>query len=711
MDYRKCFNLIFCYLLLLTLHFNVAHGQTIQDSNLPIVIINTDNNADIPDEPKVGGKMTIIYHGSMQRNYISDTSNMTYINYKGRIAIEKRGSSSQSGTNPGKYSYSFETRTLSEANNNVSLIGMPPDNDWVLYSGIFDKALIRNMLSYSLSNKIGRYAPRTLPCELILNGDYIGIYFITEKIKRDKNRVDITKMETTDNSGENVTGGYLFKVDKSSGSNNSGWTSITGYDRYQYDTPDDNTITPQQKNYIKAEVDKLETAMNKSTSGSWADPFTGYPNIIDVRSFTDQHLLQELAGNLDMLASSMFYSKDRNGKIVSGPIWDHDLAYGNHSAWDAWRTDVFFTNIGQSLADGPFYYQKLMFQDMNYRCQLYKRWQELRQPGNPLSTAVIMADIDSMADLLREADVREQARWSTFGKNYFNSPDGWETRLTYQSEIDYMKDWLNKHLVWLDNNLPFSGECNTDAPPNLIVNEIMYNASGDPGIPNSSKKYNYIELKNAGADMIDLQGIFFSSGLTYKFSKSTIPPNGLIVLAADSAAFINRYGFKPFGQFSGSLSNTTGRVILETAMGTAIDSVFYDNKTPWPNTQLTNSSIELKEMTLNNNIPDSWFTTGFGNGSPGLNNNYSLSVKQIATSRFSIFAYPNPLNNDNLAVEMTYSGISEISLLNISGRQVMNTVTDKNKVIIPCKNLTSGIYILKIKYGTDVSTIKLIINN
>jgi hypothetical protein len=701
---------IACLLLLALGAFKSLQSQTLNDSNLPIVLITTDGGAGIPDEPKIGAKMTVIFRGSGQRNYLSDTTNQIFINYKGRIAIERRGSSSQWNTNFGKYSYSMETQTQTGENNNVSLIGLPKENDWVLYSGIFDKTLIRNMLSYELSNRIGRYAPRCQPCEVILNGGYAGIYILTEKIKQDKNRVDIMEMTSTDNGGQNVTGGYIYKIDKSSGSNNTNWTSVTGFSRYQYDTPDETAITSQQKAFIKSEVDKLETAMSGSNPDSWADPVTGYPNIIDVRSFTDQQMLHELAGNLDMLASSMFYYKERNGKIVSGPIWDHDLGYGNHSTYDAWRTDVFFTNRGQSLADGPFYYQKLMFDDMNYRCQMNKRWHELRAPDKPLATNNIMAYIDSLALVLKEADTREQERYMTLGKDYFNAPSGWETRLTYQSEIDYMKSWINVHLKWLDDKLVYSGDCNLDVPPNLVINEIMYHASGDIGVSNSDEKYDYIELKNAGMETIQLQGIFFSSGITYKFPEGVLSPDGILVLAADAASFKKRYGFSPFAQYTGVLSNKGDKLIIETPMGSAIDSVFYSDTIPWPAAEPTYNSIELKDVTLNNNRAENWFIKQTGKGSPGLENNFIFTGEsETNTLTVKCKVYPNPLGNTNLTVELPGKGIFEITLHTITGQIIFNETSTQNKLIISREILKSGIYILNVRSGNDVKNMKVIV--
>lgn len=171
-------------------------------SNLPIVIINTQGLT-IPDEPKMTAKMKIIYNGEGVINSISDS----LYHYDGWIGIERRGSSTQQFQ---KKSYSLETRLESGENNNVELLGLPRENDWILYAPFSDKTLMRNALIFTLSNETGWYAPRTRFCEVILNDEYMGVYVFMEKIKRDRNRVDIAKLNPDDTEGDQLTGGYIM---------------------------------------------------------------------------------------------------------------------------------------------------------------------------------------------------------------------------------------------------------------------------------------------------------------------------------------------------------------------------------------------------------------------------------------------------------------------------------------------------------------------
>ena len=147
-----------------------------ETSNLPILMIDTYGNS-IPDEPRIDAYLGII-DNEIGLNHVTDDFN----GYNGHITIEKRGNSSQWND---KAPYRFETVDEDGENNNVSLLGMPEENDWVLYAPWQDKSMVRNILTYKLSNDIGRYAPRTKLVELYLNDGYEGVYVLMEKIKRD----------------------------------------------------------------------------------------------------------------------------------------------------------------------------------------------------------------------------------------------------------------------------------------------------------------------------------------------------------------------------------------------------------------------------------------------------------------------------------------------------------------------------------------------
>ena len=316
---RYCIIVIF----LLT-PFVSSYCQIFTDSNLPIVIINT-NGIEIPDSPRIFGDMKIIFRGNGLRNYIADQNTEEYLNYNGRINIEVRGSSSQ--TLP-KKQYGFSTLLNDNVTEkNVSLLGLPADNDWILNGLGFEPSLIRDYLCYNLSRMIGEYASRTVYCEVILNGSYNGLYVLEEKIKQGSERVNIAKMTTADNSYPKVTGGYIVKADKTGG-DPVAWTvsSYIGTNdvTFIYDFPKPEEITAPQSYYIKS----LFETLRSTTAAGNASLENGFPSIIDIPSFVDFMIINELGSNADAYQYSTFFHKDRNGKLRAGPIWDLNLTFG-----------------------------------------------------------------------------------------------------------------------------------------------------------------------------------------------------------------------------------------------------------------------------------------------------------------------------------------------------------------------------------------------
>ncbi len=314
--------------ILLLLAAQTDFAQSLK-SNLPIIVINT-NGQTILDEPKISASMGIIDNGPGGANDSSDPFN----NYDGKIGIEIRGSSSQMFP---KKQYGIELRDDVGEGVSASLLGMPAEEDWVLFAPYNDKSLMRDALAYKLGRDLGQYAPRTRFCEVIINDVYQGVYVLIEKIKRDKNRVDINKLNPDENSGDNLTGGYIIKIDKSTGSGSGGWTSTypppgrngnqTIY--FQYDYPKDVDITSQQKNYIQQVLSNFEGTL---AGNDFTDPVQGYARYIDVNSFIDFFIANEVSKNVDGYRLSTYLHKQKDsdgGKLRMGPIWDFNLGFGN----------------------------------------------------------------------------------------------------------------------------------------------------------------------------------------------------------------------------------------------------------------------------------------------------------------------------------------------------------------------------------------------
>ena len=228
-----------------------GYSQNFTSSNLPILIVET-NGGEIVDSPKTDANLKIVYQEDGSRNELNASS----FHFDGKIGIDLRGQSSKD-IFP-KKGYGVETRDENGEDKSVSLLGMPKESDWVIHSPYSDKSLIRNALAYYYAGQIMDYAPRIQLCELVLNGEYLGVVLFTEKIKRDKDRVDVNKLKDDEISGDDLTGGYILKFDKGE-ADEIAWVSpykpVEDSDRetrflYHYPKPED--IMPEQATYIKS---------------------------------------------------------------------------------------------------------------------------------------------------------------------------------------------------------------------------------------------------------------------------------------------------------------------------------------------------------------------------------------------------------------------------------------------------------------------------
>ena len=446
-----------------TVGHNILTPAELESSNLPIVIINT-NGQTILDDPKISVDFSIIDNGPGNRNYITDIPS-----YTGNVGIELRGSSSQSFP---KKSYGFETWDAQNNSIDTTILGMPLESDWILNANYTDKTFCRNVLAYQAWTNMGYYGTRHHYCEVLLNNEYIGIYILSEKIKRDKNRLDIAKLTTSQNTGDGVTGGYIFKIDKMTGSGGDGWTSTflpIAHDDgqtifFQYEFPKSEDITPEQKVYIQNYVNDFETAL---AGTDFADSLLGFRKYAVESIFIDYFLVNEISKNVDGYRLSTFLNKERDsrgGKLRIGPVWDYDIAWHNANYCDG---DVLTGYAYQfpctyDSYQVPFWWGRMM-QDPRFKNNLKCRWLALR--NTELSDAAFDQQIDSIAGLLDEAQQRNFITWPILGEYVWPNP--WPYAATYAEEISNLKTWIHQRLAWMDEWLP--GTCTSTSIPGQAI--------------------------------------------------------------------------------------------------------------------------------------------------------------------------------------------------------------------------------------------------
>ncbi|MCC7244490.1 MAG: CotH kinase family protein [Saprospiraceae bacterium] len=421
-------------------------------SNLPIVILET-NGAPIPDEPKITGKLRIINKGPGNINYVNDVPNV----YDDQMGIELRGSSSLA-VYP-KKGYSIELRDSDGEEQEVSLLGMPEDDDWILAQPLNDKTLMRDWLAYRLGRESMEWAPRTRHVEVVLNGQYEGVYVLMERIKRDKNRVNIGKMTSADITGQALTGGYILAFDKVQGGFGGDWKlpypPLPGswqetWAQVVYPKAED--IAPQQRAYIEHEINALDSLMyNWTPNQPGAPPYEGK---IDVDSWVNYLLVNELTKNVDAYRLSAYFYKDRDstgGLIHMGPVWDYNIALGigdycSGQDFTGWAKD-FNQYCGQDTWVIHYWWDK-MCRDYTFQQRVRQRWQEMRQ--FTWNNSQLVQTIDSLGQQLQGAQQRNFQRWPVLGQYIW--PNAF-VGSTWQEELSYLKIWLISRANWMDANI------------------------------------------------------------------------------------------------------------------------------------------------------------------------------------------------------------------------------------------------------------------
>lgn len=514
-------------LFLLIFLFSKSYGQSFNftESVLPILQVNTNGNT-IVNEPKILADLQIIDNGVGKINRITDKANV----YLGKTGIEFRGSTSQ--TFFPKKPYGLELWVDSTQKSRKStLLGMPEESDWVLNTSYNDKTFMRDVLAYDLANRMGRYATRTRYCEMVINGNYEGIYILMEKIKKDKNRVDISTLKTTDNTGDDVTGGYILKIDKTEGTKSRLWNTELSVNSKKYiipiqiDYPKLADITEQQYTYIKNYVTDFETSL-KATD--FLSPTAKWRSMSDIDSFVDYFLLTEMTKNVDGYRLSTYFYKEKDskgGKLKMGPAWDYNLSFGNADYAEGYKTSGFQYKENDLLIPAndtyflaPFWWERLVT-DSTFSKKVANRWKVMRK--SVLNPDRIDKWMDSTATILQPITVRNFSRWqgvlgTKVWPNYYVGN-------TYQQEVDWMKSWIRQRVAWLDGQFATFGIIL--ANEQQIVKESPLRVFPNPVENQTMIEYDVLRKARILINVYDLTGRLIKTladedkpGQTYKIS-------------------------------------------------------------------------------------------------------------------------------------------------------------------------------------------------
>lgn len=372
-----------------------------QDTNpkLPILSIVTENNSDITKEESVEGVIGIFSENGDE-------------NLVANLEIKGRGNSTW--LFPKKpYQIKFE--------NKKSILGMPEDKKWVLLANYCDKTMLRNEVAFNLGRLSDLdWTPESRFAELYINNEYLGVYQVTQKVEVSSNRVNI---------GNN---GYLLEVDDPLRMEAEDVYFETNNYLFNIKEPSLD-FEDTQFNLIK---DYIELTENTLLGSNFTDPEEGYAKYIDVDSFVDWYLINEITKNNDAIFYSSVYMNYIPGdKLKMGPIWDYDISLGNINYNNNETTDGFWIK-------NAIWYARL-FEDPVFVDKVKSRFDFYYNNKN-----LFLEQIDSNASYLTQSQSqgRNFDKWPILGvyvwpNNVFFS--------TYNEETEYLKTWLEDRLEWL----------------------------------------------------------------------------------------------------------------------------------------------------------------------------------------------------------------------------------------------------------------------
>jgi hypothetical protein len=399
-------------------------------------VLLIDTSGPIGDADKIDGFLRVVedHDGTLGD---LDTAPTAYLT---AIGIELHGSSSLGYPKRG---YKFECRNGAGDDEDCPLLGLPEGSDWVLHAPYADKTYMRNALAYRLGRDAAadaRWEPRTRFAEVVLNGNYEGIYVLVERVSREPDRLDVPRTTLDDGT---VSGGFIVKVDqhRSAGFDTERGTPI------DWSTPKASSVTAAESAYILDWFNQVEAVLAGPT---WRDETRGYPAWLDVDAWVDHWLLNELAHNIDAYRLSAYLWTDGppgTSLLRAGPLWDFDRAWGNCNYCYIWNTEGWIADSLTACGYGyeyPFWWARLR-SDPAFNERLRTRWDALR--ADVLSDDAIRAQIASMKDELTEAEARDHARWPTIGA--YVDPN-YHVGATWDEDVAWFEAWALARAAWMD---------------------------------------------------------------------------------------------------------------------------------------------------------------------------------------------------------------------------------------------------------------------
>ena len=388
-------------------------SQLYQLTNLPTVIINTENAQEIVSkENEISSNVYIISENGTNLLSTSETG------------VRGRGNASWDQFPKKPYRLKFKSKQ--------SPLGAPASaKKWTLISNYSDKSLMRNILAFEASRRIGQaYTPYCHPVDVIVNGEYRGCYQLCDQVEAAEGRVP-------------AKDGYLIEIDAYA------WKEVSAFWSWKgtpvtIKHPDEDDITDAQRNHIESFFNQMETA---ALGSDFTDPEKGYRKYLDLESFLRNLLVGDFCGNTDLLWSVYMYKDAADGKLYTGPTWDHDLSFDNdyrsHPINN--NNDFIFLTVPSPASDAVREMtRKIVKEDPQAKQMLAELWTEAYENG---SLKTLPDYLDQTCLLLQESQELNFKRWKILNQQVHMN---FQALGSYEAEVQFVKKCIEERLVKFD---------------------------------------------------------------------------------------------------------------------------------------------------------------------------------------------------------------------------------------------------------------------
>lgn len=369
-------------------------------TGLPLIYISTDGNVEIDSKDYYFPGTAEIKGGK------------AFDDVLGAMQIRGRGHSTW-WVHPKKpYQLKFDDKT--------AILGMPADKKWIFLAEYSDKTMIRNKLAFEMGNISNlEWTPQSEYAEVFVNNNYRGTYNVTQKVEESSNRLPL---------GDH---GFLCEIDTPDHLEEGDVSFTSNHFTVQIKEPELESGSTQYE-FIKNYVTEFETVLY---SDDFNDPDIGYRKYVDVESFVEWYLINEIAKNQDARSySSMYFTLIPGQKIKMGPLWDFDLGFGNVDYSECEYNTNFWVKYHAWISR--------MFDDPAFAAAVKQRFQFFKD-----NQAYLLDFIDSQAERLYYAQKENDKRWDLIGRYVWPNPVVYNS---YQEEVNHLKEWFSGRMDWLD---------------------------------------------------------------------------------------------------------------------------------------------------------------------------------------------------------------------------------------------------------------------